>query len=46
MLKDNIKRIITIFRDAITGRFVSKDYAKENPSTTVKEKRKVYKKEE
>lgn len=36
-----IQRIIIRFRDAITGRFVSKKYAEENPSTTVKEKRKV-----
>ena len=37
-------RIITIFRSAITGRFVSKKYAEENPDTTVKENRKVVKK--
>lgn len=37
-------RIITIFRSAITGRFVSKKYAEENPDTTVKENRKVIKK--
>lgn len=34
-------KIIVRFRDAVTGRFVSKKYAEENPSTTVKEKRKV-----
>lgn len=34
-------KVIIRFRDAITGRFVSKKYAEENPSTTVKEKRKV-----
>lgn len=39
-----IQRIMIIFRDAITGRFVTKKYAEENPSTTVKEKRKVIKK--
>jgi hypothetical protein len=28
-----------IYRDAATGRFVTKKYAKKNPKTTVKEKR-------
>lgn len=29
----------TIYRDAVTGRFVSKSYAQANPKTTVREKR-------
>ncbi|WP_257788305.1 hypothetical protein [Elizabethkingia anophelis] len=33
-----------IYRDAITGRIVSKDYALKNPNTTVKEVRKIPKK--
>lgn len=44
-MKGFIERVITIFRDAITGKFVSKDYAKSNPTTTTKEKRKVYRAE-
>lgn len=36
-------RVITRFRSAITGRFVSKQYADENPDTTVKENRKIIK---
>ena len=42
MFKNIIKTIIR-YRDAITGKFVSKKYAEENPSTTIKEKRKIYK---
>ena len=38
---ERLKRIIIRYRDAITGKFVTKQYAEENPSTTVKEKRKV-----
>lgn len=42
--KSNIfVRMITRFRSAITGRFVSKQYADENPDTTVKENRKIIK---
>lgn len=29
----------TVYRDAATGRFVSKAYAEANPRTTVKERR-------
>lgn len=32
-----VKRLRRIFRSAIDGRFVSKQYAKENPATTVEE---------
>jgi len=28
-----------VYRDAVSGRFVTKKYAKKNPKTTVKEKR-------
>ena len=35
-----LTRIWRRFRSAITGRFVSKSYAKANPDTTVEEKRK------
>lgn len=31
------ERVRRIWRSAITGRFVSKDYAKEHPETTVSE---------
>ena len=41
--KNPFVRIITRFRSAITGRFVSKQYADENPDTTVKENRKIIK---
>ena len=41
--KNPFVRIITRFRSAITGRFVSKQYAEENPETTVKENRKIIK---
>ena len=34
-----IKRIF--YRSAKTGRFVSKEFAEENPDTTIKETRKV-----
>lgn len=34
------------YRDAKTGHYVSKEYAKQNPSTTVSEKVKPYKKDE
>ena len=30
-----------LYRDASTGRFVTKKYAKKNPKTTVKERRKA-----
>ena len=30
-----------IYRDASTGRFVTKKYAKKHPKTTVKERRRV-----
>lgn len=33
-----IRRLIRRFRDAITGRFVSRSYAERNPSTTVGER--------
>lgn len=36
-----LKRIITRFRSAITGRYVSKQYAEEHPHTTIKEKREL-----
>ena len=38
---ERLKRIIIRYRDAITGKFVTKHYAEDNPATTVKEKRKV-----
>jgi hypothetical protein len=34
-----IKRIWRRFRSAITGRFVSADYAKRNPGSTVEERK-------
>lgn len=37
-----IKRIF--YRSAVTGRFVSKEFAKENPDTTIRETRKIKKK--
>ena len=33
-----IRRLLRRFRDAITGRFVSKAYAEQHPDTTVGEK--------
>ena len=32
-------KALRIYRDAATGRFVTKKYAKKHPKTTVKEKR-------
>ena len=32
------KRIITVYRSSITGRFISKKYAKAKPKTTEKER--------
>ena len=34
-----IRKLWRIFRDAITGRFVTKAYAQEHPDTTVSERR-------
>ncbi len=36
---------MTRYRSAITGRYVSKEYAEANPSTTVSEKSKKIKKD-
>ena len=36
--KDKAPRV---YRDAATGRFVTKKHAKKNPKTTVKERRKL-----
>ena len=33
-----IRRIVRIFRSAITGKFVSREYAEAHPETTVSEK--------
>jgi hypothetical protein len=33
-----LKQLVTLFRSAITGRFVSKRYAAKHPDTTVREK--------
>jgi hypothetical protein len=30
-----------LYRDAVTGRFVTKKYAKKNPKTTVKSRRNI-----
>ena len=38
---ERLKRIIIRYIDAITGKFVTKQYAEDNPATTVKERRKV-----
>ncbi len=40
MSKKNIKTRI-IYRDAITGRIVSKEYAEKHPKTTTREVRKL-----
>jgi hypothetical protein len=34
-----LKRLIHRFRDAITGRYVTEEYAEQHPDTTVKETR-------
>lgn len=36
--KKNSEKPSTVYRSADTGRFVSKEYAAENPKTTTKEK--------
>lgn len=41
MAKNSTSKVITMIRDAKTGRLVSADYAKHHPATTVVEKRKV-----
>jgi hypothetical protein len=39
MIRRLIKKAAYFFRSAITGKFVSREYAEEHPETTVKEKR-------
>lgn len=41
MGKKTAPKVVTMIRDAKTGRLVSADYAKHHPATTVVEKRKV-----
>lgn len=41
MSKQTKYKIQIIYRDSITGKIVSKDYAEKNPKTTVKETRKI-----
>lgn len=42
MAKQQPKFKIQIFyRDAVSGHFVSEEYAKKNPKTTIKETRKI-----
>jgi hypothetical protein len=36
------KGIWTAFRSSVTGRFVKKKFAADNPDTTVREERKIY----
>jgi hypothetical protein len=43
MKKGTTTRKITIYRDAVTGRFVTEAYVEKNPDTTVTEKRKIIK---
>jgi hypothetical protein len=33
------RKVPRIYRDGVTGRFVTKKYAKKNPDTTIKEPR-------
>ena len=39
--KKSKKRIITVYRSSITGKFITKKYAKQKPKTTEKERIKI-----